>query len=370
MLLRRLQHPHLTPEDTWKELFDSAETSSDPAESPVAEELKKTDALFKPSQSPGHQEILRLLKENGPDSITVVAIGPLTNLALAAAEDPETFLRLKEVVVMGGNIDEAGNVCPSPISASQTYLGSEPPFRLIKQASSLLRHELNVRNQITPTAEFNTFADSVAAARVYALTSPRPQSTMPPVPPAPRGKPEGSHPPPYLAPYPSDKLTSRLKVTLFPLDITQKHDLTRGDFNAAVDPLLSDGSPLAEWTAAFMDATFEKVASMHPELKGDEISLALHDPLCVWYCMTDKAPRWKIIKDEDIRVETSGQWTRGMSVVDRRNRQRRSDDDEHEIPGDKDNWLSGGSGNRLQRCIASGGEDIFGAHMLQRIFEI
>src|SRR5262249_53655653 len=76
--------------------------------------------------------------------------------------------------------------------------------------------QMTDRYELSKNSEFNVYADSIAAARVFALTSPNPISTMPPIPPTPPGKQTSSPPPPPPHPSPP-KLSRRLKLTLFPL---------------------------------------------------------------------------------------------------------------------------------------------------------
>ncbi len=52
--------------------------------------------------------MLRLVKAN-PNEITIVALGPLTNIALAIQQDPQTMNLVKKIVAMGGAIDVPGN---------------------------------------------------------------------------------------------------------------------------------------------------------------------------------------------------------------------------------------------------------------------
>lgn len=47
-----------------------------------------------------------------PGQVTLVAIGPLTNLALALKQDPAVASNVKEVVIMGGNAFVPGNATP------------------------------------------------------------------------------------------------------------------------------------------------------------------------------------------------------------------------------------------------------------------
>ncbi|EER42360.1 inosine-uridine preferring nucleoside hydrolase [Histoplasma capsulatum H143] len=304
-------HPHLTPEQTWESLFfPSTQSGAAPASDTAKAALAHSQhSLFIGSKTPAHQEMLRILKENDPETVTIVAVGPLTNLALAAAEDPETFLRAKEVVVMGGAIDVPGNV--------------------------------------TPTAEFNI-------------------------------------------------LSKQLTLTLLPLDLTDQHRLTRGQFRSRTTAapqtattnataVVATPSPLAAWLTIILEHSFATLDALYPGHAGDQAALSLHDPLCIWYVLTSAPPLplpspsppssgggvgWQPStgSPEDIRVETTGQWTRGMCVVDRRGRRRRDSDDDGASFSDNGHWLSDSSGNRVVRMASSPGPEGFGGHMLERIF--
>ena len=256
----------------------------------------------------------------------------MTNIALAASKSPQTFLRAKSVSGMGGTIVKPGN--------------------------------------ITPVGEFNILADPIAAARVFALTSPDPASTMPPTPPSPAESPSNRH---FLPPYPPKaKLGNRrLNMSLFPLDITDPHKLLRKDFEKAITPLVKNGSPLADWAQAFLGSTFRKMDALYHGHAGGDASLSLHDPLCVWYAMTKvkQASSWQLKKAEDIRIETAGQWTRGMCVTDRRKNKMLDDGDEGgKGTSDTGGWLSRSKGNRIDRCVGTPGEEKLAVLILDAVF--
>ncbi|MEM7069973.1 MAG: nucleoside hydrolase [Pseudomonadota bacterium] len=55
--------------------------------------------------------ICRVVNEN-PGEVTLCPVGPLTNIALALEHDPSIAEKVKGVTVMGGSLDEGGNVTP------------------------------------------------------------------------------------------------------------------------------------------------------------------------------------------------------------------------------------------------------------------
>lgn len=94
--------------------------------------------LFEPDAplAPGHAVdfIIDTLRREPAGTITLVPIGPLTNIAAAFRKAPDIIARVQEIVLMGGAYFEVGN--------------------------------------ITPTAEFNIYVDPEAAKLVFAAGAP------------------------------------------------------------------------------------------------------------------------------------------------------------------------------------------------------
>ena len=74
--------PHLSPQEPWAHLFDQEAQ----LEAGETRQCKVPDN-FIPCDIPAHKEMLRILREEKEGTVTIVAVGPLTNLALAAQED-------------------------------------------------------------------------------------------------------------------------------------------------------------------------------------------------------------------------------------------------------------------------------------------
>lgn len=82
---------------------------------------------LRPEKAHAVDALVELARQH-PNALTLVALGPLTNIAAACRLDPESMATIREVVVLGGSADGRGNA--------------------------------------TPHAEFNFYADAIAAQEV------------------------------------------------------------------------------------------------------------------------------------------------------------------------------------------------------------
>ncbi|THH15642.1 hypothetical protein EW146_g4868 [Bondarzewia mesenterica] len=233
-------------------------------ESPSHPQLQLTDR-------PGHEVALEALQKYDPREITYVILGPMTNLAQMVRADVHCVReRIGRVVIMGGALDVPGNTSPS--------------------------------------AEFNFFADPYAVAELLAP------------PPAPGTS----------TPHPGIPLS---RVLLLPLDITTVHELPFPLYASRVDPTfdparpsVAEGKePIKHFTSAFLQRTREIMRGFGKD------AMELHDVAAMWCAIlnppvkdasdeTDDlglAPGWTVERRK-FAMERTGEVTRGMCVVDRR----------------------------------------------------
>jgi inosine-uridine nucleoside N-ribohydrolase len=167
------------------------------------------------------------------DDVWLVPIGPLTNIAMALQRDPELPERIAGISIMGGSAT-VGNV--------------------------------------TPTAEFNVWADPEAADIVF---------------------------------------RSGALIRMCGLNLT--HQLRTSD--DLITELASIGTPLGDFVAGMFGFLHDRMA----ELMGERRA-ALHDP-CAVLAVTH--PELLEFEPRSVRLELKGEYTRGMTVVDQRTTRRR-----------------------------------------------
>ncbi|RJP69182.1 MAG: nucleoside hydrolase [Candidatus Abyssobacteria bacterium SURF_17] len=113
---------------------------------------KYTPPRHKPEPTYAPGAIIELVNEH-PGEITIITLGPLTNIALALQTDPGLSRHVKEIITMGGAYSVPGNVTPAAEfnfycdpEAAQEVIGSGIPLTLVgldvTRSARLSRHAL------------------------------------------------------------------------------------------------------------------------------------------------------------------------------------------------------------------------------------
>ncbi|TPX56569.1 hypothetical protein PhCBS80983_g04450 [Powellomyces hirtus] len=187
--------------------------------------------LYTVSERLAEDEILHQLNTHPAHTINIVAVGPLSNVARAIQKDPETMKKVKAIYTMGGAINVPGN--------------------------------------ITPLAEFNWYADALAAHVLVA---------------------------------------SDLPVYVLPLDVTTVSSVVDSQY------LISHALPLHTPLSDFVVKITQYVLDLTERQWGNRF-LTMHDPLTVG-ALVD--PSLITFQPLDFQVEPAGTFSKAFCVVDRR----------------------------------------------------
>ncbi|MEP4036470.1 nucleoside hydrolase [Pseudophaeobacter sp.] len=100
--------------------------------------------------------LIRMAREHKGE-LVLCPIGPLTNIALAIQRDPEFVKNLKRIVIMGGSLEEGGNITPH--AEANIYHDPDAADVVFGSGAELVMVGLDVTHQILCTkADFTAIA--------------------------------------------------------------------------------------------------------------------------------------------------------------------------------------------------------------------
>lgn len=115
----------------------------------------------RPSREPAADQLARLARQQ-PGALTVLALGPLTNLALALRAEPALPRLLHHVVIMGGALSVSGNTTPQ--AESNIWHDPEAADAVLAAGFACTLVPLDVTRRATATRDWLT---TLAAGRSH-----------------------------------------------------------------------------------------------------------------------------------------------------------------------------------------------------------
>lgn len=194
--------------------------------------------------------------KNCPEKVTLVPVGPLTNIGMLLRADPTVLDNVEEIVIMGGGHAESNH---------------------------------------SAAGEFNIWADPEAAEIV---------------------------------------MQSGAKITLVPLDCTHKVSrVSRSDFGRFKEI----GNPVSDFILQLLEDRIAGYKAIQPGAMEDDESAALHDVLCVAYCI-DPSVLDNLLTTR-VDVDFSGGFADGKTVIDTRHNRDLPDNCTVAFGGDREKFL-------------------------------
>ena len=122
-------------------------------------------ALPLPGRSPSGDAVSFIIETLSarPGEVTMIAVGPLTNLALAEARAPGVLKKAREVCVMGGAVEEPGNV--TPVAEFNFFVDPDAARQVLRSGASITLAPLDVTHQVALAASHLAEMPATPAAR-------------------------------------------------------------------------------------------------------------------------------------------------------------------------------------------------------------